>query len=99
MKFPVAPQSMMAVVSMIWLFTEIFTGMRKVLSFGRAVNTRLTWEDDIETSSRVKNPGVLQRFPRPLLLPLRSIVSGFEEVPPPFFREIVHIPRKGRISV
>ena len=34
MKLPVAPQSMMAVVSMIWLFTEIFTGIRKVLSFG-----------------------------------------------------------------
>ena len=39
MKLPVAPQLMMAVVSMIWLFTEIFTGIRKVLSFGRAVNT------------------------------------------------------------
>ena len=90
MKLPVAPQLMMAVVSMIWLFTEIFTGMRKVLSFGRAVNTWLTWEDDIETSSRVKNPEVLQRFLRPSLLLLpHSIVSGFEEVLPPSFQEIV----------
>ena len=34
-------------------------GMHKVLSFGRAVNTWLTWEDDIETSFLLKNPAVL----------------------------------------
>ena len=61
MKLPVAPQSMMAVVSMVWLFTRIFTGTRKVLSFGRAVNTTLIWEGDIETSSHFKNPVVPRR--------------------------------------
>ena len=64
MKLPVAPQLMMAEVSMIWLFTKILTGIRKVLSFGRAVNTWFTQEDDIEISSRFKNPGVLQKFPQ-----------------------------------
>ena len=63
MKLLVAPQSMMVVVSMIWLFTKIFMGTRKVLSFGKVVNTWLTWEDNIETSSLLKNPAVLQRFP------------------------------------
>ena len=48
---------MIAVVLMIWWFTDIFTGMRKVLSFGKAVSTWLIWEDNIETSSLLKNPG------------------------------------------
>ena len=63
MKLPVVPQLMMAVVLMLWLFTEIFTGIRRVLSFGRAVNTWFIWEGDIKTSSCFKNPGGLQRFP------------------------------------
>ena len=49
MKFPVAPQSMMVVVLTIWLPTESLTGMRMVLSLGRATSTWLTsWEDNVE---------------------------------------------------
>ena len=39
MKCLVAPQSMIVVVLMIWLFTDIFTGIHKVLSLGKAVST------------------------------------------------------------
>ena len=57
MKFPVAPQSIMAVVSTIWLPTESLMGIQIVLSLGRAISTWFTsWEDDVETSSQIKNP-------------------------------------------
>ena len=59
MKFLVVPQLMIAVVLMIWLFTDTFMGICKVLSLGKAVSTWLIWEDDIETSSLLKNPIVL----------------------------------------
>ena len=98
MKFPVAPQSMIAVVSMIWWFTDIFTGMRKVLSFGKAVNTWLIWEDDIETSSLLKNSEVPRRS-QWLLLPhqlLHSKASRFGGVLPPTFPRIGHKQRKGK---
>ena len=52
MKFLVAPQSMMAVVSTIWLPTESLMGMRIVLSLGSTTSTWFTsWEDDVETPS------------------------------------------------
>ena len=98
MKFPVVPQSMIAVVSMIWWFTDIFMGMRKVLSFGKAVSTWLIWEDDIETSSLLKNPGVLRRSQR-LSLPhwlLHSKASRFGGVLPPIFPGIGHKRQKGK---
>ena len=59
MKFPVAPQSIMVVVLTIWLPTKSLIGMHIVLSLGKATSTWFTsWEDDVKTSSQVKNsPG------------------------------------------
>ena len=60
MKFPVVLQSIMAVVSMIWLPTESLIGIQIVLSLGRAISTWSTsWEDNVKTSSQIKNaPGL-----------------------------------------
>ena len=63
MKFPVAPQSIIAVVSMIWLPTESLMGIGTVLSLGKALSTWFSsWEDDVETSSQIKNPLSPRRF-------------------------------------
>ena len=60
MKFPVAPQSMRAVVSMICVPLDSLMGIRMVLSFGRAVITWFTVREEyIDSSSQVKNPQVL----------------------------------------
>ena len=76
MKFPVAPQSMRAVVSTICVPLDSLMGICMVLSFGRAVITWFTVREEyIDSSSQVKNPQVLQ-----VLCSqggLHSIVSGF----------------------
>ena len=52
MKFPVALQSMMPVVSTIWLPMENLKGMHIILSLGRATSTWfIPWEDDIKMPS------------------------------------------------
>ena len=52
MKFPVAPQSMRAVVSTICVPVASLMGRQIVHSFGRATSTwDKSWEDDIEMTS------------------------------------------------
>ena len=56
MKFPVVPQSMRAVVSMICVPVANLIGRRIVHSFGKATNTwDKSWEEDIEVTSQIKN--------------------------------------------
>ena len=63
MKFPVAPQSMRAVVSMICVPVTSLIGRRMVCSFGRATSTWDTlWEEDIKATSRIKNPHRQRRW-------------------------------------
>ena len=57
MKFPVAPQSMRVVVSMICVPVANLIGRRIVRSFGKATNIwDKSWEEDVEATSRIKNP-------------------------------------------
>ena len=57
MKFPVAPQSMRAVVLMICVSVTSLTGRQMVRSLGRATSTwDKSWEDDVEANSQIKNP-------------------------------------------
>ena len=57
MKFPVAPQSTRAVVSMICVPLDSLMGIHMVLSLGRAVITWFTiWEEYVDSSSQAKNP-------------------------------------------
>ena len=57
MKFPVAPESMSAVVSMILLFPCSEMGKLIDLLLGSATSTRLIeWEEDVKATSLVKNP-------------------------------------------
>ena len=57
MKFPVAPESMSAVVSTVLLFPCSEMGKFIDLLLGSATSTRLIeWEEDIEATSLVKNP-------------------------------------------
>ena len=52
MKFPVAPQSIRAVVPTICVPLDSLMGIRMVLSFGRAVITWFTiWEEYVDSSS------------------------------------------------
>ena len=52
MKFPVAPQSMRAVVSTICVPVASLIGRRIVCSFGKATNTwDRSWEEDIKVTS------------------------------------------------
>ena len=52
MKFPVVPQSMRAVVSMICVPVASLIGRRMVHSFGRATSTwDKLWEDDVKVTS------------------------------------------------
>ena len=75
-KFLVAPQSTRAVVLMICVPLDSLMGICKVLSLGRAVITWFTiWEEYVNSSSRAKNPQVLQMLYS--LGGLHSIVSGF----------------------
>ena len=63
MKFPVAPQSMRAVVSMICVPVTSLTGRRMVRSFGKATSTwDKSWEGDVEATSRIKNPHHQRRW-------------------------------------
>ena len=51
MKFPVVPQSMRAVVSMIWVPVASLMGRRIVHSFGKATSTwDKLWKEDIEVT-------------------------------------------------
>ena len=76
MKFPVAPQSMRAVVSTICVPLDSLMGIHMVLSFGRAVITWFTVREEyINGSSQVKNPQVLQMLHS--WGGLHSTVSGF----------------------
>ena len=60
MKFPVAPESMSAVVSMILLFPCSEMGKFIDLLLGMATSTQLIeWEDDVEATSLFKNPLLL----------------------------------------
>ena len=57
MKFPVTPESMSAVVSMVLFFP--CSEMEKLIDLllGSATSIRVTkWEEDIEATSLVKNP-------------------------------------------
>ena len=57
MKFPVAPESMSAVVSTMLLFPCSEMGKLIDLLLGSATSTRLIkWEEDVEATSLVKNP-------------------------------------------
>ena len=52
MKFPVALQSMRAMVSTICVPVASLTGRRMVHSFGKATSTwDKSWEDDVEATS------------------------------------------------
>ena len=52
MKFPVVPQSMRVVVSMICVPVANLIGRQIVRSFGKATNTwDKSWEEDIEATS------------------------------------------------
>ena len=63
MKFPVAPQSMRAVVSTICVPVASLIGRRMVHSFGRATSTwDKSWEGDIEATSLIKNPHRQRRW-------------------------------------
>ena len=63
MKFPVAPQSMRAVVLTICIPVTSLTGRQMVRSFGRATSTwDKSWEDDIKVTSRIKNPHHQRRW-------------------------------------
>ena len=76
MKFPVAPQSTRAVVSMICIPLDSLMGICMVLSLGRAVITWfMIWEEYVDGSSQAKNPQVLWMLCS--LGDLHSIVSGF----------------------
>ena len=62
MKFPVAPQSMRMVVSMICVPVANLIWRQIVHSFGKATNTwDKSWEEDVEVTSRIKNPHYLGR--------------------------------------
>ena len=57
MKFPVAPESMSAVVSMVLLFPCSKIGKLIDLLLGSATSTQsIEWEEDVEATSLVKNP-------------------------------------------
>ena len=57
MNFPVAPESMSAVVLMVLLFPCSEMGKLIDLLLGIATSTQLTeWEEDIEATSLAKNP-------------------------------------------
>ena len=57
MKFPIAPESMSAVVSTILLFPCSKMGKLIDLLFGMATSTCLIeWEEDVEATSLAKNP-------------------------------------------
>ena len=63
MKFPVALQSMRAVVSTICVPVASLIGRRMVCSFGRATSTwDKSWEDDVEMTSQIKNPLCQRRW-------------------------------------
>ena len=69
MKFPVAPQSMRAVVTTICVPVTSLIGRRMVRSFGRATSTwDKLWEDNIKTTSQIKNPHHRRRWWRPYFL-------------------------------
>ena len=62
MKFPVAPQSMRAVVSTICVPVANLIGRRIVRSLGNATSTwDRSWEEDVEATSHIKNPHCLGR--------------------------------------
>ena len=63
MKFPVAPQSMRAVVSMICVPVANLMGRQMVHSFGKATSTwDKLWEEDIKVTSRIKIPHCQRRW-------------------------------------
>ena len=56
-KFPVAPESMSAVVSMILFFPCSEMGKLMFLLLGDVTSTQcIEWEEDIEATSLFKNP-------------------------------------------
>ena len=58
MKFPVAPESMSVVVSMVLFFPGSKMGKLMVLLLGDATSTQLIeWEEDIEVTSLLKIQG------------------------------------------
>ena len=62
MKFPVALQSMRAVVSTICVPVANLIGRRIVRPFGNATSTwDRSWEEDVEATSHIKNPHCLGR--------------------------------------
>ena len=73
MKFPVALQSMRAVVLTICVPIANLIGRQIVCSFGKATNTwDKSWEEDVEVTSQIKNPhcqGMWWQWPHPLLHP------------------------------
>ena len=57
MMFPVALQSMRAVVSTICVPVANLIGRRRVYSFGKATNIwDKSWEEDVKVTSQIKNP-------------------------------------------
>ena len=57
-KFPVAPESIRAVVSTVCFPMSNLTGKRRVLSLSGATNTwDRDWEGNVEVASHFKNPG------------------------------------------
>ena len=62
-KFPVALQSMRAVVLTICVPVASLIGRQIVCSFGKATNTwDKSWEEDVKVTSRIKNPHCLGRW-------------------------------------
>ena len=63
MKFPVAPQSIRAVVSTICVPVVSLIGRQIVRSFGKATSTwNKSWEEDIKVTFQIKNPHCLRRW-------------------------------------
>ena len=81
MKFPVAPESIKAVVSTVCFPKSNLTGKRRVLSLSEATSTwDRDWEGNVEVASRFKNPGLgwkQQRFPPWVLQSTSGGLGGF----------------------
>ena len=80
-KFPVAPELIKVVVSMVCFPMSSLTGKRRVLSLSEATSTwDRDWEGNVEVTSHFKNPGQgwrQQRFPSWVLRNTSGGLGGF----------------------
>ena len=80
-KFPVAPESIKAVVSMVCFPMSNLTGNQRVLSLSEATSTwDGDWKGNIEVASHFKNPGQgwkQQQFPLWVLQSTSGGLGGF----------------------